>query len=146
MPAPAQPAAGNRPPAIPALRHVGIDRHKIIQATARGDLIALLRAFGCPAGRELIDEWHRDVDGLKLAMVAVILGWRRHHHQPVRLPSGFRAAREAWRRLNADDRYHIAVDMAELYGLPPPAPPAPPAPPPGAEPDAPPSAPLADTG
>jgi hypothetical protein len=137
---------------IPALREVGIDRQKVIRATAHGDLVALLRAFGCPTGRDLMVEWDRDVDGLRLAMVAVILGWRRHYHAPVRLPSGFRAAREAWRRLHAAERYAIAADMADLYGLPPPTPlappepPEPPAPPCGSNPDVPPSAPLADTG
>ena len=97
------------------------------RAVNRGDLTAVLHAFGCQMAHYQ-GEWQRDVDGLRLAMVAVILGWRREERDAVRLPSGFRHARVEWRRLGEDERYAIAQRMVALYGLPPARVPRPPDP------------------
>ena len=117
-PPPSLPPAGAGAFRLPALEPAGLDRQAIIRAVARGDLGAVLRGFGCQAGGGLMPEWRRDADGLSVAMAAVLLGWRRYERDPVRLPSGLRAARERWRALGAEERRRIGANMVGLYGLP----------------------------
>jgi hypothetical protein len=90
----------------------------VTRAVQRGELPALLRAFGCQVNGHG-EEWPREADGLKLAMVAVILGWRRDDRDPIRLPSGFRAARLEWSRLTGDEQRRIAQRQVDRYDLPP---------------------------
>jgi hypothetical protein len=105
---------------------VGLDPGAVTRAVQRGDLASLLRAFGCQVnGHD--EEWRREVDGLKLAMVAIILGWRRDDRDPIRLPSGFRSARLEWSRLTGEEQRRIAKRQVDRYDLPPLRPPPQPA-------------------
>jgi hypothetical protein len=100
------------------MRLDGVDRPAVAAAVARGDLLGLLVAFGCDTTGGRMVEWFRDTDGTQLGKVAIVLAWRRHALEPVRQPSGWRAAAKAWSDLPGDDRTELIDDLVALYGLP----------------------------
>ena len=106
--------------AIPALRTAAINDHALDVIVAMG---------GCvrgPGGADYTAEWQRELQALDAREV---LAMNITASEPLRLPSGFRKARERWRQLPLDQRRTIVRQVCSEYDIPcdkrpPPAPPA----------------------
>lgn len=107
-----EPAAATAAPKVVS----SVEPIDVREALARGDLLDLVRAFGCNVASDRPPEWLRETDGLTLHTVAVILGWQRGQRRPIREPSGFRAARQTWRE-TLDDDYRTDLALEVLGGL-----------------------------
>lgn len=90
--------------------------HAVRDAFRRGDAQGIIAAFGCTIrGRE--GEWHAEAGGLQLGVLVVILWMAVRERSPIRQPSGFRKAREAWGKLPVEERQGIAVIAAAELGI-----------------------------
>jgi hypothetical protein len=84
-------------------------------AIGAGDPIAVVRSFLVETGHD--DEWRRETDGMVIGEIAAILAWRMSLKEPVRFPSGFRAARTTWFELKLDTRKHLAAVNLSALGI-----------------------------
>lgn len=107
-------------PPAPIRKVQAVQPQRVLEALRAGNLRSLIRAFGGNVGGSRDAEWARDLDGLSLHQVAVLMSWRRSLGQPIREPSGARKAREDWRALSPDDRRAIATMECQALGIEPP--------------------------
>lgn len=92
------------------------DAHAVRDSLRRGDALGIIAAFGCTMpDRE--GEWRAEAGGLQLGVLAVILWLAVRERAPIRQPSGFRKAREAWSQLAVEERQGIAVLAATELGI-----------------------------
>ncbi len=101
-----------------------VNGHEAACAIAKGDLVRLVAAFGCNVWGERPTEWRREAAGLTLPTLAAILHMVASTDDPVREPSGFRAARLVWRQLNLMDRWEWSAAFCAAIGIAAPAKPA----------------------
>lgn len=106
--------------AILSRRVESVDCRAARVAIQRGDLVGLVRAFGCNASGERAAEWRRDCGGRQFMVVAAILARAIQDDAPIREPSGFRAALAAWDALPKPSRVEsvngacLALDMVSV--------------------------------
>lgn len=110
-PARAAPARGGANARIQA-----VDPQAVASAIDGRSLPRLLSAF-CA---DLTDGagWRRETHGLALGQVAHVLAWRFARRDPIRQPSGWRKAWEAWQALDPDEALAAATANHDLLGLP----------------------------
>lgn len=123
LPSPPSSDVSPRTPAKPAPARGGanariqaVDPQEVASAIAGRSLPRLLAAF-CA---DLTDGagWRRETNGLALGQVAHVLAWRFARRDPIRQPSGWRRAWEAWQALDADEARAAATANHDLLGLP----------------------------
>lgn len=96
----------------------GMNAAALRLAITSGNVLAVLQVFGCPVEGDLALEWRRDTDGLAIGEIAAVLAWRKSTlREPVRMPSGFRAALATWRELKIDTRRHLAAVNLGALGV-----------------------------
>ena len=92
----------------------GISVETLSRALEEGSLPGVVQAFGGALDGTRPTEWARDAAGLQLGVVAAILRWCLLEREPVRQPSGFRAALTDWRALAKDDRTELCNEIQVL--------------------------------
>jgi hypothetical protein len=95
--------------AIPALRAAAINDH------ALGVIVAMGGCVRGPGGADYTAEWQRELQALDAREV---LAMNTNTSEPLRLPSGFRKARERWRQLPLDQRRTIVRQVCSDYDIP----------------------------
>ena len=95
----------------------GLRPDDIRDAVTRGDLVALLRAYGCNMDRGRKAEWIRDCNGLVLGEVVVVLHCAMCRQQAIREPSGFRVALADWKAEEIGLRREIGAEIIAKLGL-----------------------------
>lgn len=97
----------------------GTQPAKVQAAIAKGDLLALVRAFGCKTSDGLAIEWPRDASQRSLGVILCVL-WiaETQDRSPIRQPSGLRKALAAWDALPIEDRREAAAKACNAYGVP----------------------------
>jgi hypothetical protein len=95
----------------------GIDIDAVQRAISSGLFLPLVKALGGNTGKDREPEWKREADGLTLHHVAAIFGWRNTIKSPIREPSGFRQARQAWDAMTAKKRNEIGYAELDSMGV-----------------------------
>lgn len=72
----------------------------------------LLRAAGTPCNASMVSEWSLCADGFKLDDLSIILWHSIMNRDPIRLPSGLRAAINAFRAMDSTERSAIKAAAA----------------------------------
>lgn len=96
----------------------GGDLNAARKAIALGAVLGLVAACGGECGGALGAEWRRDAHGLQVGELALILWGRLIAGDPIRKPSGLRAARAEWRAMTSQERRQIARTLGPQLGLP----------------------------
>jgi hypothetical protein len=99
----------SRRDALPALRKAAIEDNALAIITAMG---------GCvrgPAGTDYTPEWQRELAGIDAREVLALC---QSAHDPIRLPSGLRREREAWRQRPLDERRRLVHQVCSAHGIP----------------------------
>ena len=68
-----------------------------------------------PGGADYTAEWQRELTGTDAREVLAMCLTAR---EPIRLPSGMRREREAWRELPIDERRRIVHQVCTTHGIP----------------------------
>lgn len=92
-----------------------LDPRSLKLAIETGNVHEVLAVFHVDRGHD--DEWDRETDGLQIGEVVAVLAWRRYRKDPVRLPSGFRAALAAWLDIGLAVRRETAVGLLGGLGI-----------------------------
>lgn len=95
----------------------GMNAAALRLAIRGGSVHTLVKVFGCPVDGDLATEWNRDTDGVTIGEIAAVLAWRKALKDPVRMPSGFRAAMVTWRELKIETRRHLAAVHLGALGV-----------------------------
>lgn len=95
--------------ALPALRSAAISDNALGIVAAMG---VCLRG---PGGADYTAEWQRELTGTDAREVLAMCLTAR---DPIRLPSGMRREREAWRALPIDERRSIVHQVCTTHGIP----------------------------
>ncbi len=95
--------------ALPALRAAALSDHALGIVTALG---VCLRG---PGGADYTAEWQRELSGIDAREVLAMCLTAR---EPIRLPSGLRREREAWRQLPIEERRSIVHQVCASHSIP----------------------------
>lgn len=98
-------------------RIVGIDVALCRAAVQAGDVLGVVQAFNGNLAGSRPGEWVRDAVGMQIGEFAALLWEAMHDRKPIREPSGFRPAREAWDGLPVADRKVIAAVAFRDLGI-----------------------------
>jgi hypothetical protein len=95
--------------ALPALR----------AAALSDNALGIIAAMGCclrgPGGADYTAEWQRELTGIDAREVLAICLTAR---EPIRLPSGLRRERDAWRQLPVEERRSVVHQVCTSHGIP----------------------------
>ena len=108
----------NRPGTNPAMlgkRVQSLSAPDLRAAIELGDPLAVVEAFHATPGHDA--EWLQATDGMQIGEIVAVLAWRRYRKDPVRLPSGFRAAVTAWRDIGMAMRRDTAAGLLSGLGI-----------------------------
>jgi hypothetical protein len=95
----------------------GFDLEHAQMSIRVGDPIGLIRAFGGLVNDQTQPEWLRDADGMPMDVFGAILWTRMRAGEPIRFASGLRKARDAWDRMEREDRRKKFNAALRLFGL-----------------------------
>lgn len=94
-----------------------IDGEALAQAIRQGDPLAVVRVFHCSTEGDQAREWLGEIDDLAIGLVAILFAWRRADRDHIRMPSGFRRARAAWRELPQAEQIRLRDSLLTEFGI-----------------------------